>query len=233
MGHDHDAARTRLVKLPHRPAAVIFDLDGLLFDTESLYQDAIMTAAGELGHDMTPAIFRTMIGRPLAQTRAFLLEQYGSSFPVEDLLAAWHRHFAVIVETRLAVKPGVLELLDALDTLGLPRGIATSSSHKTVQHHLGAHDLGGRFHHIVASGDYAAGKPAPDPYLLAAERLQIDPHLCLALEDSYNGVRSAAAAGMMTIMVPDLLEATDEIRGLCTFVVRDLHAVRGLVLAGR
>ena len=221
------------MKLPHRPAAVIFDLDGLLFDTESLYQDAIMTAAGELGHDMTPAIFRTMIGRPLAQTRAFLLEQYGSSFPVEDLLAAWHRHFAVIVETRLAVKPGVLELLDALDTLGLPRGIATSSSHKTVQHHLGAHDLGGRFHHIVASGDYAAGKPAPDPYLLAAERLQIDPHLCLALEDSYNGVRSAAAAGMMTIMVPDLLEATDEIRGLCTFVVRDLHAVRGLVLAGR
>ena len=221
------------MKLPHRPAAVIFDLDGLLFDTESLYQDAIMTAAGELGHDMTPAIFRTMIGRPLAQTRAFLLEQYGSSFPVEDLLAAWHRHFAVIVETRLAVKPGVLELLDALDTLGLPRGIATSSSHKTVQHHLGAHDLGGRFHHIVASGDYAAGKPAPDPYLLAAERLQIDPHLCLALEDSYNGVRSATAAGMMTIMVPDLLEATDEIRGLCTFVVRDLHAVRGLVLAGR
>jgi beta-phosphoglucomutase-like phosphatase (HAD superfamily) len=115
--------------LPRRPAAVIFDLDGLLFDTESLYQDAIMAAAGELGHDMTPAIFHTMIGRPLAQTRAFLLEQYGSSFPVDELFATWHRHFAVIVETRLAVKPGVLELLDALDTLALPRGIATSSSH--------------------------------------------------------------------------------------------------------
>jgi HAD superfamily hydrolase (TIGR01509 family) len=216
--------------LPRRPAAVIFDLDGLLFDTESLYQDAIMAAAGELGHDMTPAIFHTMIGRPLAQTRAFLLEQYGSSFPVDELFATWHRHFAVIVETRLAVKPGVLELLDALDSLGLPRGIATSSSHKTVQHHLGAHDLAERFHKIVASGDYAAGKPAPDPYLLAAKQLGVDPHLCLALEDSYNGVRSAAAAGMMTIMVPDLLEATDEIKSLCTFVVRDLHAVRSLVL---
>lgn len=219
------------MELPRRPEAVIFDLDGLLFDTEQLYQDAIMAAAVELGHDMTPAIFRTMIGRPLAQTRAFLLEQYGSTFPVEELLTTWHRHFAVIVETRLAVKPGVLELLDALDTLALPRGIATSSSHKTVQHHLGAHGLGSRFHHIVASGDYAAGKPAPDPYLLAAKRLNVDPALCVALEDSHNGVRSAAAAGMMTIMVPDLLEATDEIRGLCTFVVRDLHAVRSLVLS--
>ncbi len=102
-----------------------------------------------------------------------------------------------------------------------------------MQHHLGAHDLGDRFHHIVASGDYAAGKPAPDPYLLAAARLGIEPRFCLALEDSHNGVRSAAAAGMMTIMVPDLLEATDEIRGLCTFVVRDLHMVRDLVMAAR
>jgi len=219
------------MNLPRPPAAVIFDLDGLLFDTESLYQDAIMTAAEELGHDMTPAIFRTMIGRPLAQTRAFLLERYGSSFPADELFATWHRHFAVIVETRLAVKPGVLELLDALDTLGMPRGIATSSSHKTVQHHLGAYDLAGRFHKIVASGDYANGKPAPDPYLLAAKQLGIEPRLCLALEDSHNGVRSASAAGMMTIMVPDLLEATDEIRSLCTLVVRDLHEVRDLVLA--
>ena len=219
------------MNLPRPPAAVIFDLDGLLFDTESLYQDAIMTAAEELGHDMTPAIFRTMIGRPLAQTRAFLLERYGSSFPADELFATWHRHFAVIVETRLAVKPGVLELLDALDTLGMPRGIATSSSHKTVQHHLGAYDLAGRFHKIVASSDYANGKPAPDPYLLAAKQLGIEPRLCLALEDSHNGVRSASAAGMMTIMVPDLLEATDEIRSLCTLVVRDLHEVRDLVLA--
>lgn len=221
------------MKLPHQPLAVVFDMDGLLFDTESLYQDAIMSAASELGHDMAPEIFRTMIGRPLAQTRAFLLDHYGSTFPVDELVSAWHRHFAVIVETRLAVKPGVLELLEALDALGLPRAIATSSSHKTVQHHLGTHDLTGRFHQVVASGDYAAGKPAPDPYLMAARRLQVDPVRCLALEDSYNGVRSAAAAGMMTVMVPDLLEATDEIKGLCTFVVPDLHAVRALVLAAR
>ena len=217
------------MELPRRPAAVIFDLDGLLFDTESLYQEAIMAAADDVGQEMTPAIFHSMIGRPWLLTRAFLVEHYGSSFPVDDFRAAWNRHFDAIVETRLAVKPGTHELLDALDALGLPRGIATSSSHKTVQHHLGAHGLGERFHQIVASGDYAAGKPAPDPYLLAAERLGVEPHLCLALEDSHNGVRSASAAGMMTIMVPDLLEPTHEIRALCTFIVRDLHVVRGLL----
>ena len=217
------------MELPRRPAAVVFDLDGLLFDTESLYQEAIMAAADDVGQEMTPAIFHSMIGRPWLLTRAFLVEHYGSSFPVDDFRAAWNRHFDAIVETRLAVKPGTHELLDALDALGLPRGIATSSSHKTVQHHLAAHGLRKRCHQIVASGDYAAGKPAPDPYLLAAERLGIEPHLCLALEDSHNGVRSASAAGMMTIMVPDLLEPIDEIRALCTFVVRDLHVVRGLL----
>ena len=84
-----------------------------------------------------------------------------------------------------------------------------------------------RFDAIIGHGDYERGKPAPE----AAERLRVEPHLCLALEDSHNGVRSASSAGMMTIMVPDLLEPTDEIRGLSTFVVRDLREVRALFLA--
>jgi beta-phosphoglucomutase-like phosphatase (HAD superfamily) len=88
-----------------------------------------------------------------------------------------------------------------------------------------------RFQEIVGQGDYERGKPAPDPFLKAAERLGVKPGLCLALEDSHNGIRSASSAGMMTIMVPDLLEPTDEIRGLCACVVRDLHEVRSLILA--
>jgi len=135
-----------------------------------------------------------------------------------------------MASTRLSLKPGAIELLDALDDLRLPRAIATSSAHHTVEHHLTAHNLAGRFHEIVGYGDYASGKPAPDPFLKAAERLGVEPRLCLALEDSHNGVRSASSAGMITIMVPDLLEPTDEIRGLCTFVARDLHEVRSLIL---
>lgn len=217
------------MSLPRRPEAVIFDMDGLLFDTEQLYQEAIMAAAEEVGQPMTPEIFRAMIGRPWLRTREFLVGHYGAAFAVDDFRAAWNRHFHVIVETRLSLKPGVVELLDLLDRLALPRAIATSSAHHTVQHHLAAHDLTARFHHVVAHGDYQNGKPAPDPYLKAAGLLRIDPARCLALEDSHNGVRSAAAAGTMTVMVPDLLEVTDEIRELCALVVPDLHAVRGLV----
>jgi HAD superfamily hydrolase (TIGR01509 family) len=215
------------------PAAIVFDMDGLLFDTESLYQEAILIAAAEGGHEVGSGIFNQTIGLPWPQSRNLLVDHFGAAFPADDFQAAWVRHFWLLAETRLALKPGAIELLDALDELKLPRAIATSSSRSTVQHHLAAHDLVGRFQAIVGHGDYAAGKPAPDPFLAAAQRLGIEPSLCLALEDSHNGVRSAVTAGMMTIMVPDLLEPTDDIRGLCTLIAADLHEVRRLILATR
>lgn len=217
------------MRLPFRPFAVIFDMDGLLFDTEALYQEAIVAAGENDGYGMTPAIFQRMVGRPWDRNRTFLLEHYGPDFPVDDFRSAWLRQFDSRVTARLALKPGAVELLDMLDELDLPRAIATSSSHQNVRHHLEAHNLVGRFREIVAHGDYASGKPAPDPFLKAAERLGVEPRFCLALEDSHNGIRSASAAGMLTIMVPDLVEPTDEIRDLCSFVVPDLHAVCRLV----
>ena len=219
--------------LPRMPAAIVFDMDGLLFDTETLYQEAAAAAAAEGGHDINSGIIFRLIGLPWPQSRALLRDHFGESFPVDEFEAAWLAHFWRMADTHLPLKPGVVELLDALDALRLPRGIATSSSHRTVQHHLSAHDLADRFHAVIGAGDYTSGKPAPDPYLKAAERLGVAPSLCLALEDSHNGVRSASAAGMMTVMVPDLLEPTAEIRGLCTLVATDLHEVRRLVLAAR
>jgi HAD superfamily hydrolase (TIGR01509 family) len=132
------------------------------------------------------------------------------------------------MRANLALKVGVRELLSRLDELKLPRAICTSSSHADVDHNLQLHGLIGRFDAIVASGDYMRGKPAPDPFIRAAEMLGVTPGACLALEDSFNGIRAAAAAGMVTVMVPDLLPPTDEIRQLCHFVASDLHVVRGL-----
>jgi HAD superfamily hydrolase (TIGR01509 family) len=218
------------MKLPHMPTAIVFDMDGLLFNTEALYQEAALVAAAEGGHDVTSGIFNRTIGLPWPQTRSLLLGYFGDAFPADEFVVAWVRHFDLMASTRLSLKPGAIELLDTLDDLRLPRAIATASAH-TVEHHLTAHDLVGRFHEIVGHGDYVSGKPAPDPFLKAAKRLGVEPRLCLALEDSHDGVRSASSAGMMTVMVPDLLEPTDEIRGLCTFVARDLHEVRGLILA--
>jgi HAD superfamily hydrolase (TIGR01509 family) len=206
-------------------------MDGLLFDSEVLYQEAIHLAAAEAGHEVAPGFFNQTVGLPWAQSRALLLSHFGAAFAVDEFQAAWVRHFWVIAETHLSLKPGALELLDVLDQFRIPRAIATSSSRRTVERHLTACNLVGRFDAIIGHGDYETGKPAPDPFLKAAERLGVEPRSCLALEDSHNGIRSASSAGMMTIMVPDLLPPTDEIQALCTHVARDLHEVRTLILA--
>ena len=211
------------------PAAVIFDMDGLIFDTEALYQEAFLAAADVGGHDLPKSLIERAIGVPWVQSRLFLREHLGPDFPIDQYFVQMVAHFDVLAATQLRLKPGVVELLDFLDQIAMPRCIATSSAHSTVHSHLSAHGLADRFHSVIGHGDYAASKPAPDPFLTAAKRLGVDPALCLALEDSPNGVRSAAAAGMMTFMVPDLLSPTPEIESLCTGVVSDLHAIRALV----
>jgi len=98
-----------------------------------------------------------------------------------------------------------------------------------VEHSLGQHGLIERFDAIVSRELQTHHKPHPEPFLKAAQALAIDPADCLALEDSHNGVRAAAAAGMMTVMVPDLLDATEEMHALCVRIARDLHEVREMI----
>lgn len=117
--------------LPHFPTAIVFDMDGLLFDTEALYQEAIFTTAEEADHEMTVATFRRMLGNPWPANRDLLLDHYGHSFAVDAFKATWLRHFELLVASRLSLKPGAAELLDTLDELRLPRAIATSSSHRS------------------------------------------------------------------------------------------------------
>ena len=215
--------------LPHPPHAVVFDMDGLLFDTEALWQEGLLAAAAEAGHAIPEEVYNGSIGVRRSQCGPLFRSHFGDDFRFEDFHADWRRHFWMVAENRPAMKPGVPDLLDALDQLRLPRAIATSSSRPSVDRHLAAHGLTERFDAIVCRGDYENGKPAPDPFLTAAERLGVEPRLCLALEDSHIGVRSASAAGMMTVMVPDLMAPTQDISGLCVLVARDLHEVRDLV----
>ncbi|HWI20169.1 MAG TPA: HAD family phosphatase [Vicinamibacterales bacterium] len=214
------------MKLPRQPAAVVFDMDGLLFDTENLVREAMSAAAPRLGFEMPEAVFLSLLGLGGNASRARLLEHYGEKFDIEAFWTAVDEDFHRISEGRQYLKTGVVELLDWLDDVKLPRAIATSSPHRHVQKNLATHGLSGRFDVIVAHGDYEHGKPHPAPFLKAAEKLGVAPEDCLALEDSYNGVRSACAAGMMTVMVPDLLSPTDDIRAICLHVALDLHEVR-------
>ncbi len=221
------------MSLPRPVAAVVFDMDGVLFDTETQYEKAALAAAREVGIDMTSAFFRSTVGSPWPVVRQQLLDHFGPDLAVDELSEISRRIFRELCETQEILKPGVVELLDLLDELGVPRAVATSSARPTVERHLQRHNLAGRFAGIAAHGDYDRHKPHPDPFLKAAELLGVAPQDCLAVEDSHHGVRAASSAGMMTVMVPDLLPATDEICVLCLQVVPDLHAVRRLISGSR
>ncbi|MDQ0455085.1 HAD family hydrolase [Rhizobium paknamense] len=210
--------------LPRPPKAVIFDMDGLILDSEILYRKSVISAGEASGLPVGPSIYEGMLGRPWPGIVTLLKDHFGADFDADAFRSVWLAHFDALIEQELKLKAGVTDLLDVLDAHGIPRAICTSSAHGQVQHHLSDFGILPRFHAIIAQGDYARGKPAPDPYLTAAARLGVDPAHCLALEDSHNGIRSAASAGMMAVMVPDMLPATDEIAALCAAVIDDLHA---------
>ncbi len=221
------------MSLPREIRAVVFDMDGLLVDTEVLSLDAMTGAAAAMGYELPLDVFHRMVGLNFAQSGAILTEHYGADFSVESFQAESTQRYRALGEAGVALKTGVVELLDALDQAGLPRAVATSSPHHDVERNLGRHALRDRFQAIVARGDYARGKPHPDPFLKAAELLEVEPSHCLALEDSHNGIRAAHAAGMMAVMVPDLLAPNEEIRGLCVRIVESLHEVRDLIVLHR
>jgi len=214
---------------PRPIRAVVFDMDGLLVDTEMVIRKLVIELAPEFNATMPEHVFQRMIGLPNAESDAVARAHFGPDFPLDAYSLELNRRVHAACEAGVPLKPGAVELLDHLDARQAPRAIATSSSHGAVQRTLGPSGILPRFHAVVAAGDYARGKPNPDPFLTAADRLGVAPEACLALEDSHNGVRAAHAAGMMTVMVPDLLPVTDEMRGLCLAVAKSLHEVRGLL----
>jgi HAD superfamily hydrolase (TIGR01509 family) len=219
--------------LPRPPKAVVFDMDGLLIDSETLYRDALMAGAREMGRDLPLEVIGRMIGHAWIGSAVVLKAHFGPDFDTDRLRELSVARFYESAEAEIALKAGVVEILDFLDEAGLPRGVVTSSRRKEVEHHLGAHGLLERFTFILANGDYPAPKPDPAPYRTAAETLGLPAEEVLALEDSHNGVRAAAGAGMMTIMVPDLLDPTEEMHSLCVRIARDLHEVREMLAVTR
>ncbi|MEX0628514.1 MAG: HAD family phosphatase [Cucumibacter sp.] len=217
----------------HSIEAVIFDMDGVLLDTETVYREAAFHAARRLGFEMTDAVHRQTIGVPGDVSDTLFLETYGPDFPLATFYVHWHGYLRDAWAREVPVKPGVVEFLDHLAGRNLPVAVATSSGRKTAENHLSRAGLIARFAAIVTADDVVNGKPHPEPFLTAASRLKIAPAACLALEDSHNGVRAAHAAGMVTIMVPDLLAPIAEIEALCFAVIDDLHGVRAAMAAAR
>lgn len=219
--------------LPNDVRAVIFDMDGLLLDTERVYLAAVVDAGRAVGFEISKAFYHSMIGLPGPECDRLVAQRFGPTFPVADYLKECSARIATLIDAGIAIKPGATELIDDLSTHNIPAAIATSASRKTAMVHLGKTGLLDRFRRIVTRDDVSRGKPSPDLYIRAARELDCDPSHCLSLEDSPNGIRSAYAACTMPVMVPDILPPTDELRGMCVAVLESLHDVRDLLAARR
>lgn len=202
--------------------AAIFDMDGTLLDTESVFRDIVFDVCTELGFEMTHDVHRSMVGSSHERTNQLLIEAYGVAFPY----ALFDERCRVIMRERshggVPVKPGAREFITELRERGIPTAVATSSRNPHAEHHLKAAGLLDLFETVVTRDDVVHPKPHPEPYLTAARRLGVDPLRCLAVEDSHSGVRAAHAAGMQTVMVPDLVGPSDEIHALGVFVMESL-----------
>ena len=212
--------------------AVIFDMDGLLLDTESVYRAAMVASAVAMGYDFPDDFCQSMVGTAEAEIHHMLQQRFGADFPIARLFADCEAEMGRRLDTGVPVKAGAAELIGELAARQLPMAVATSTVRRIAEHHLQRAGLLDHFAAVCTREDVTRGKPHPDLFLAAAEKLGVRAERCLVLEDSYPGVRAAHASGAMAIMVPDMLPATDELRALCIAVVRDLHEVRTMFKGG-
>jgi HAD superfamily hydrolase (TIGR01509 family) len=170
-----------------------------------------------------------LIGHARDAHDEMLRRHYGRDFPLSHYRERCRIHFEDICRDEVPVKPGARELLSFLKERGVPAAVATSTGRDRSEENLRRTGMMGLIDVLVTRDDVQLAKPHPECFLKAAALLGVAPGGCLALEDSHNGIRAAHGAGMATIMVPDMLEATPEIRVLCAGVVRDLDEVRDLI----
>ena len=182
--------------------AVVFDMDGLMADSEPLAEWAWREALARYGCELDDQTFRDILGMRVVDSSRFLCERFGLAINPEEARAERNRLFLGAVPTRLRACAGLYSLLDELSARGLPLGVATSGHREYVALALRTLGIEGRFRAIARGDEVERGKPHPDVYLLAAERLGVSPERCLALEDAPLGVQSACAAGMTCLAVP-------------------------------
>lgn len=183
-------------------SAAVFDLDGLLVNTEELYEHVGGELLRRRGRVFTPELLDAMMGRPPAVSLAIMIEWHGLADSVETLAAETRGIFAGLLDERLAPMPGALAMVEACAARGLPRAVATSSGPDFAADVLGRIGLRDRFAFVLTSADVVKGKPDPEIYRTAAARLGIAPATMLVFEDSQAGCRAAVAAGAVVVAVP-------------------------------
>jgi HAD superfamily hydrolase (TIGR01509 family) len=203
------------------PQAVIFDMDGLMFDTENIYTMVGTELMRRRGLEYSNELKDAIMGMRPQATFETMIRWHDLRDRWEDLEDESNAIYVSLLDEHLAPMPGLFELLDALETAGVPKAIATSSNKAMTEEVLSRVELACRFAFILTAEDVRQGKPHPEIYQTAARRFGLRPEQTLVLEDSQNGCRAAAAAGAFTVAVPSAHSRTHDFSA-ASLVVRDL-----------
>ena len=212
---------------------VIFDMDGLMFDTERMWATFWEPALAALGLEYKEGLAEAERGTAGETSRNIVRQFYGEDCDANAIIDSLHRVADEEFRKPVPKKPGLDELLAWLDANHIPMAVASSSRMASIRHHLDGWGLTHYFKAIVSGEQLSASKPDPEIFLRAAEALGTARDRTLVLEDSYNGVRAGAAGGFVTVMVPDMAPANDEMRRLYTAECCDLYEVLDGLQKGR
>tara|TARA_B100000965_G_scaffold406719_1_gene447531 strand:+ start:4698 stop:5390 length:693 start_codon:yes stop_codon:yes gene_type:complete len=203
----------------------VFDMDGLMLDTEKISMDAWAWAFREASYAPDQAIFHSMIGHKIDDCRSILARNLPQGAPVDSYFQAACDYYVQKIEDHpIPLKSGIIKLLEFLKAHDVPRAVATSTETPLAIKKLARSGLAPYFDHVVGADQVAEAKPSPLLFLRAAEHLSLDPEVCLVLEDSGPGIRGARAAGMQAVLIPDILLPSESIRDLAHYVFDSLDA---------
>lgn len=212
---------------------VIFDMDGLLFDTERLYYRSFQKAAKKLGYEFPFEHYLKVVGVTDDEGKKILAEIYGEDSLILHAFDHYHGELNdIITEEGLSLKPGVEKLLDMLDEKGIHKCIASSSSLEVIRKYTEYAQIADRFDFFISGTEVEHGKPSPDIFLEALKRGGATAEFALVLEDSLHGLKAAVSANIRCIIVPDLIEPTEEMKRQAFRICRDLGEVAEMIKEG-
>ncbi len=194
---------------------IIFDMDGLMFDTEKISFTAWETAAKQFNYIIDKALFEKTIGANINKTREIYANHFGESFPFDLIVSERVKISDEIIKTKgVPIKKGLIELINFLDDSKVKKAVATSTSRKRALDLLNRVQIYNCFDYVLCGDEIKNSKPDPEIFLKVADKFQILPNKCVVLEDSEAGIVAAHQAGMMPIMIPDLKEPSEEVHSI-------------------